>query len=65
MDQVALEWTCDTQNNKKIGKEVKREGKGLKFISGKKTKNKKNPSFFPSFFLTSSPEFLIPRKIRQ
>lgn len=64
MDQVALEWTCDTQNNKKIGKEVKREGKGLKFISGKKTKNK-IPSFFPSFFLTSSLEFLIPRKIRQ
>lgn len=52
MDQVALEWTCDTQNNKKIGKEVKREGKGLKFISGKKTKNKKTP---PSSLPSSQP----------
>ena len=49
MDQVALEWTCDTHNNKKIGKEVKREGKELKFVSGKKKKNKRKTLLLPFF----------------
>lgn len=55
--QATLGWMCYTHDSK-IGKGVRREGGRAKIHSW----SKPHASFFLSFFLTSSLEFIIPEK---